>query len=171
MPICTAFVAFAAVAQIAGRRVTLSETLRAVLPRSSVLVGTVILSAIATAAGLIALVLPGIVMLVWFQFVGQVVILEGESYLHALRRCRDLVRGVWWRTLGAVVVINIVSGAVGVLLSAVVSGVLQPQDPSDRSRLVVPLVANIPSSILVLPFSTIALTLVYLRLRARRPAS
>jgi hypothetical protein len=170
MPICTAAVAYAVVAQLAGRAPALGETLRAVLPRSSILVGTVILSAIATFAGLIALVIPGLAMAIWFQFVGQVVILENRSYLDALRRCRELVRGAWWRTFGWVVVINVASGLVGLLLSTVVAGVLQPKDASERSKLVVPLIANIPSSILVLPFSTIALTLIYLRLRDRRPS-
>jgi hypothetical protein len=170
MPICTAAVAYAVVAQLAGRAPALGETLRAVLPRSSILVGTVILSAIATFAGLIALVIPGLAMAIWFQFVGQVVILENRSYLDALRRCRELVRGAWWRTFGWVVVINVASGLVGLLLSTVVAGVLQPKDASERAKLVVPLIANIPSSILVLPFSTIALTLIYLRLRDRRPS-
>jgi hypothetical protein len=170
MPICTAAVAHAVVAQLAGRAPALGETLRAVLPRSSILVGTVILSAIATFAGLIALVIPGLAMAIWFQFVGQVVILENRSYLDALRRCRELVRGAWWRTFGWVVVINVASGLVGLLLSTVVAGVLQPKDASERSKLVVPLIANIPSSMLVLPFSTIALTLIYLRLRDRRPS-
>jgi hypothetical protein len=170
MPICTAAVAYAVVAQLAGRTPALGETLRAVLPRSSILVGTVILSAIATFAGLIALVIPGLAMAIWFQFVGQVVILENRSYLDALRRCRELVRGAWWRTFGWVVAINVASGLVGLLLSTVVAGVLQPKDASERSKLVVPLIANIPSSILVLPFSTIALTLIYLRLRDRRPS-
>jgi hypothetical protein len=171
MPICTAVVAYAVVAQLAGRANTLGETLRAVLPRSSILVGTVILSALATFAGLIAFVIPGLVMAIWFQFVGQVVILEHGSYLGALRRCRELVRGLWWRTLGYVVAVNVASGVAGLVLSTLVSGALQPRDASDQSKLVVPLVANIPSSILVLPFSTIALTLVYLRLRDRTPAT
>jgi hypothetical protein len=171
MPSCTAVVAYAVVAQLAGRANTLGETLRAVLPRSSILVGTVILSALATFAGLIAFVIPGLVMAIWFQFVGQVVILEHGSYLGALRRCRELVRGLWWRTLGYVVAINVASGVAGLVLSTLVSGALQPRDASDQSKLVVPLVANIPSSILVLPFSTIALTLVYLRLRDRTPAT
>ena len=39
----------------------------------------------------------------------------------------------------------------------------------DRAKLVAPLVANIPSSVLVLPFSSIALTLVFLRLQRLHP--
>ena len=169
MPIAQAAVAWAVVEQLAGRTPSFGEVLRAVLPRSSVLVGTVILSAIAIVAGLIALVIPGLVMAIWFQFVGQVVILENVSFLEALRRCRDLVRGAWWRTCGYLLVVGIMGGAVSFIVATLVTGGVQPQDASDRSKLVVPLVANIPSSILVLPFSTIAVTLIYLRLRARRP--
>jgi hypothetical protein len=139
-----------------------------VLPHWSALVGTVILSELAIVAGVVALIIPGVIMAIWFQFVGQVVILEHETYLDALRRCRDLVRGAWWRTFGSLVAIGLAGAAASVVLTALVSGALQPQDASDRSKLVAPLVANIPASILVLPFSTIALTLVYLRLRARR---
>lgn len=169
-PLCQAMVAFAVVEQLAGRKPTLAETLRAVLPRWSALVGTVILSVLAIFVGVFALIIPGVVMAIWFQFVGQVVILENVTYLDALRRCRALVRGAWWRTLGALLAIGVVGAAVSVLATTVLVAALQPQDGSDRSKLVVPLVANIPTSILVLPFSTIALTLVYLRLRNRRPS-
>jgi hypothetical protein len=168
-PIAQATVAYAVVAQLDGRALSLGEVLRAVLPRWSVLVGTVILSAIAILLGLVALVLPGLVMAIWFQFVGQVVILENGSYLAALRRCRELVRGVFWRTLGQLIVIGLISGAVTFLLALVVAGLLHPADASDRSRLVIPLVAKLPALVLGLPFSTIAVTLVYLQLRARRP--
>ena len=170
-PLCQAMVAFAVVEQLAGRKPALPATLRAVLPYWSALVGTVILSVLAIVAGVVALIIPGVIMAIWFQFVGQVVILEHGTYLDALRRCRDLVRGAWWRTFGSLIAIGVAGAAASVVLTALVSGALQPQDASDRSKLVAPLVANIPTSILVLPFSTIALTLVYLRLRARRDSA
>jgi hypothetical protein len=171
MPICTAAVAYAVVAQLDGRDTSLREVLRVVLPRSSVLVGTVLLSAVLTFLGLIALVIPGLVMAIWFQFVGQVVILEGGSYLEALRRCRELVRGVWWRTFGRVAAVTLIGGAVSFLVSTLIAGGVRPQDATDRSDLVVPIAANIPASILVLPFTTIALTLIYLGLRRGKPAA
>jgi hypothetical protein len=169
MPLAQAMVSYAASAQIAGRKVTLTEVLRAVLPWFGVLVGTVILSALLIVVGLVAFVIPGLVMAIWFQFVGQVVILEHLSFAAALRRCRDLVRGSWWRTLRYVLVIGIVDGIAGVLVAALFGGVAIPSGASDRARLVLPLAADIPSSIFVLPFSTIALTIVYLRLRQLRP--
>ena len=167
-PLCQAMVAFAVVEQLAGRTPALPTTLRAVLPHWSALVGTVILSVLAIVLGVFALVIPGVIMAIWFQFVGQVVILEHGTYLDALQtlsraRARRLVAHV-----RIAIAIGLVGAAASVLLTAVLTGVLQPQDASDRSKLVAPLIANIPTSVLVLPFSTIALTLVYLRLR--RPA-
>ncbi len=170
MPLAQAMVAFAASAQIAGRKVTLPEVLRTVLPWFGVLVGTVVLSSLLMLVGLIAFVIPGLVMAIWFQFVGQVVILEHVTFMGALRRCRELVRGSWWRTLGYVLAIGIVDGIAGVLVSTLFGGVAIPSGASERARLVLPLAADIPSSILVLPFSTIALTIVYLRLRKLHPA-
>jgi hypothetical protein len=169
MPLAQAGVSWAVNAQLAGRKPTLAEVLRTVLPRFSVLVGTVIMSSVAILVGLVALVIPGIILAIWFQFVGQVVILENLTFGAALRRCRDLVRGRWWRTLGYVIVIGAVAAVAGVLVTALFGGVALPSDASDRTRLVLPLAADIPSAVLVVPFSTIALTLVYLRLRRERP--
>jgi hypothetical protein len=195
MPLAQAMVAYAASAQLTGRKVTLVEVLRAVLPWFGVLVGTVLLSvlvmalvlvamlipglAVAVAVepvgraliilGLIAFVVPGFMMAIWFQFVGPVVILERVAFVTALRRCRDVVRGSWWRTFRYILVIEIVGAIASLLVAAVFGGVAIPSDASDRARLVLPLTADIPASVLVLPFSTIALTIVYLRLRRLRP--
>jgi hypothetical protein len=168
LPIAQGTVSHAVVEQLAGRTPTLSGTLRAVLPRSSILVGTVALSMLACLVGLIALVLPAIVMLVWFQFVGQVVILENLSFAAALRRCRDLVRGLWWRTVGRLLAIALASALIAIV-ALVAFGAFLPADDTDRARLVQPLVVAIPADILVLPFSTIALTLLYLWLSRKHP--
>jgi hypothetical protein len=169
-PIAQGAVAHAVVAQLGGGTPTVASTLRAVLPRSSVLVGSVLLALLVSIVGLIALVVPGIIMLVWFQFVGQVVVLEHLDFGVALRRCRELVRGSWWRVLGWIVVVDIVAG-VASLIAGLVFSILVPSDGSDRANLVVPLVASIPANIIVLPFPTIALTLIYLRLNRERPAA
>jgi hypothetical protein len=169
VPLAQAGVAYAVKAQVAGARPSLLETLRFAMPRFSALVGTIILSSLVIIVGLVALVIPGLVMAIWFQFAGQVVVLEDLTYWQALRRCRDLVRGVFWRTLAAVLAIGVIAFLAGVLVSTVFGGFALSGDASARSKLVLPLAADIPSFVLVLPFSTIALTLVYLRLRARRP--
>ena len=48
-------------------------------------------------AGLILLIVPGIILGVWFFFINQVVVIEGESYLKALQKSREIIKGNWWR--------------------------------------------------------------------------
>jgi hypothetical protein len=168
LPLAQGAVSHAVVEQLAGRTPTFQGTLRAVLPRSSVLVGTAVLSTLACLVGLIALVIPFIVMLIWFQFLAPVVILENEAFAGALRRCRDLVRGHWWSTFGRLLAIGIASALLALIALLAFSAFLTPGG-SDRSKLVQPLIVAIPADILVMPFSTIALTLLYLVLRRQRP--
>jgi hypothetical protein len=46
------------------------------------------------------LVIPGLVLLVWFILVGPVVMLEGKSGVAALKRSKQLGDGSHWRNLG-----------------------------------------------------------------------
>ncbi len=48
-------------------------------------------------AGLILLIVPGIILGVWFFFIEQVVVIEGESYIKALQKSREIIKGNWWR--------------------------------------------------------------------------
>jgi hypothetical protein len=168
LPLAQALATYVVANHLAGREVTFTETLRAGLPQFGALVGTVVLASLATGIGTI-LVIPGLVMAVWFQFTGQVVILEHLTYWRAMRRCFDLVRGSFWRTLRDVLVIGLVGAVAEILVAALFGGITVPQDASDRVKLVLPQLATLPATLVVLPFSTIALTLVFLRLRRLRP--
>jgi hypothetical protein len=72
------------------------------------------------------------VMFYWnirWSLVGPVMIVEGRFGLSALRRSRDLVEGVWWRTFGIFIVAGLISqvpvGALGLIWSSIpVLGVL-----------------------------------------------
>jgi hypothetical protein len=171
LPLSVGATSHAVAAHLAGRPASLRETLGAVLPRASVLVGTTVVASILSFAGLVAFVIPGLVLLVWFQFACQVVVLEGHTFFRALGRCRQLVRGSFWQVVVADLAILVVSVVGTVVVAAVTLLVTLPADASDRSRLAVRAVGSIPADVIVLPFSSIALTLVYLALaRARPPA-
>jgi hypothetical protein len=171
LPLSVGATTHAVAAQLAGRVPSLRESLAAVLPRASLLVGTTVVAAILSFAGLVLFVLPGLVLLVWFQFACQVVVLEGSSFWPALRRCRELVRGAFWQVVVIDLAILVVSVAGTVLVAAVTLLFTLPTDASDRSRLAIRAIGSIPADVLVLPFSSIALTLVYVGLRAARPAA
>jgi hypothetical protein len=60
-----------------------------------------------TAIGLLALVVPGLVVLTWFALAGPIIELEGTGVRAALKRSRQLVRGHFWAVFGVVLPISL----------------------------------------------------------------
>jgi hypothetical protein len=50
--------------------------------------------------GGLACCIPGVLFLVWFAFVAQIVVVEGLGPLQSFRRSQDLIAGFGWRFLG-----------------------------------------------------------------------
>ena len=67
-------------------------------------------------ASIVLLVVPFLLLIVWFQFVGQVVVVERRRFFAAMGRSRDLVQGSYWRVAGYAIL--------GVLITGLVSGAL-----------------------------------------------
>ena len=72
-----------------------------------------LLAALGILLGLL-LIVPGIYLFVRWYFVPQAVVLEGAHGAGALRASGRLVEGAWWRTLGLIVLVNLVAVAVRV---------------------------------------------------------
>lgn len=75
-----------------------------------------IIAAVATVAGLFALIIPGIYLFVAFAVGAPVVVIEGHRGVVALRRSHTLVKRRWWATLGALLPTMILVGAGGFLV-------------------------------------------------------
>jgi hypothetical protein len=170
LPLTVGATAWAVAEQLAGGRPQLRPVLLRTLARASLLVGTTVLAAVLTFAGLVAFVVPGLMLLVWFQLACQVVVLEERSFVPALARSRALVRGRFWK----VVLVDLAILAAALVATVVVAIptllLLLPFDGSDRSRLAATALGAIPADVLVLPWCSIALTLLYVRLRGTTPA-
>lgn len=65
--------------------------------------------------GMVALIVPGIWLLVRFYFGAQAVVIEGRRGRDALARSAELVKGHWWRVLGIVLLLGIVTSIVASL--------------------------------------------------------
>ena len=71
---------------------------------------TIILVGLAAFGGLLLLIIPGIIFVVWFSLAGYVRIIEGTGSTAALKRSKQLVKGNWWYVLSASLVCGIVYG-------------------------------------------------------------
>jgi hypothetical protein len=86
------------------------------------LIGAAILYFLAMAAGLILLVIPGIILSLSLSFGFFAIVLDGESALGALKHSHRLVWGNWWRTLAVVsvpvVIVMILYLGLGIVFGA-----------------------------------------------------
>ncbi len=69
---------------------------RRLFPRLNALSLAFFLSGFGVFAGLVLLIVPGLVVLTWWSLFVPVIVLEGQGPLRALRRSRELVRGRGW---------------------------------------------------------------------------
>lgn len=86
-----------------GLQVNYRESMTRGAHRSFKLLGTRILAGLIVLAGLIAFVIPGIVLALHFALVDAVVVLEGVAAGDALKRSIKLTEGRRWSILGAII--------------------------------------------------------------------
>jgi len=134
--------------------------------------GTYLLATLIVVMGLLALIVPGFVLGIWYMFVGPVVVIESVGGRAALKRSRELGRGFYWRNFGVylllslvvVVVMLVVAVLAGALVGAVLGVVGFSIDDITRISMLVGTV----SFILFTPVILIALVLLYYDMRARK---
>src|SRR5690606_4491634 len=108
---------------------------------------------LAVILGFILLIIPGIVLAVWFSQVVFIYAIEGGKGSEVLGRSRQYVIGRWWQVLGRLIVIGLVS----LLISFIISAIF---DPSSHYGLIIILL-----SALITPFVLAYSYHLYLALR------
>jgi membrane-anchored glycerophosphoryl diester phosphodiesterase (GDPDase) len=110
-----------------------------------------------------------------FAFVVPVVMLESTGAIDALRRSWGLVSGSSWRVLGYLIVLGLVVGVIGGLLSTVINLAIVPVRPTSLTTFVVDPVRLAISSFIsglitsaLMPVPAIGTALLYFDLRWRR---
>ena len=106
--------------------------------------------------GLIALIIPGLILALMFSLVYPAIMLENTSILESLSRSRVLVSNRWLKTLGLLLLFGIIV--------AVVIGVVEVI--TGPFGLVSPIISGILSAFIA-PISAIAITLYYYSMKAR----
>ena len=162
-PIVTAICIYALHAIAGGERPRAAQVLVSGFEAFTPLFAAVLLAAIGIAVGLLALIVPGVFLAVRWYFVPQAVVIEGARAAGALRRSGDLVQGVWWRTFGLVLLVNVAVTIPGLVL-------LYPFNEIARStdRAAWEMVGTAATTSVTAPFVALFATLLYYDLVARR---
>lgn len=142
-----------------GETLNVGDALRSTTGRTGSLIAVQIASGLMAFIGLVLLVVPALVALVWTAVCVPVVMVEQLGYSKAIDRSRELARGRWRHVLGTL----FLSWGVALLLilgAGVVVGLLGLDDRI--AGLVVELLFA-----MVLPVPAIAMTFLYYDLRVR----
>jgi hypothetical protein len=159
-PLITTMLAQAVVDIRAGEQWTSTGAVQRGLDLFTPVLIVIVLYVAAVIAGFFAFVVPGVFIAVSWYFVAQAVVIENRRGFAALSRSGELVRGNWWRALGAGLAFNI---AVAVPSSVVKTAFDAAAKAADAQGLLV--LGNIVYEAFALPFVAVGATLFYLQLR------
>lgn len=136
---------------------SIRETLDRVLPRLNTLTIAGLLAAIGVTAGLLLLVVPGLVLLTFWLLIVPVIMLEGAGVVRSFGRSYELVKGHGWSVFGVIVLTVLVLVLVDIAFRLVGSAF---------DSWLVQVLVDIASRTVTAPFVALAWTMTYYRLRS-----
>jgi hypothetical protein len=135
------------------------------------LVLTVTLAFVLAGVSILFLVVPFLLLVVWFQFVGQVVVVEGHRFFGAMGRSRDLVLGSYWRVAGYALLGGTITGLVSSTLAAAPAAAAGQFGLHLAATTAIGDGLAIIARVLVAPVQALLMALLYFDLRMRRDGS
>ena len=120
---------------------------------------------------LVALIVVGCFLTVKFAFTSSAVVLEGLGPVDAIKRSWSLSKGSFWRILGRIWLIGIVTGLISTVLGAIVGAILGVSaNAADSVGMLVAVSAFLGAllSAVVIPVQSSFYTLMYLDERMRK---
>jgi hypothetical protein len=102
------------------------------------------------------LIVPGFILLTWWALIPPAIVLEKKGVMDSFGRSRELVRGNGWSVFGVIIITW--------LLTSVISGVIRAIFNALPEYLG-QYIADVIGGTLVAPFSALAITLMYFRLK------
>jgi hypothetical protein len=142
-----------------GRRPSLTQVAALGLRVLPEVAAAVIVAGIGIGIGLLALIIPGIILLLRWAVVAQVAAVEHQGWLPALRRSGELTRGNYMHILGLLVITGVLAGGLSLAASAIPLG----STSGPASVALGTAVRAVAES-----FTALTLALLYFDLRARR---
>ncbi len=137
------------------------EVFATVTPVLGTLIVAGILAGLGIGLGFLLLIVPGVILLTWWSVIAPVIVVEKKGVLDSFGRSRQLVGGHFWTVLGIVLITAILTGIAGGILTVVFSFL---------PRFLEILIGSTIAQAVVAPFSAIALTLTYFKLREVKEA-
>lgn len=103
------FMGIALTLAVDNRSLTVAGAYRASRPFFWRYIGLSLLMTLILTIAFILLIIPGVILSVWFVFATFVLILENGGVIESLKRSREYVRGKWWGVFGRLVAVTLLA--------------------------------------------------------------
>jgi uncharacterized membrane protein YeaQ/YmgE (transglycosylase-associated protein family) len=151
-----------------GERPTIGESLSFAASRLMPVIALAFLYFLGLIPAFLLLIIPGIWLSIAWTVSFPALLSEGLSPTAALGRSFQLVRGRWWPTFGAVLLMNILVGIISAVIAGILTATLVASTASEPTAAVINTIANTLSAVVTLPISAAVLTVLYFDLRVRK---
>jgi hypothetical protein len=156
--VLTGAITRAIAAEVAGQDPDVEQSYRFGFVRLGSILLVSVLVGLATVAGLIVFIIPGIYIGVRLAVSIQALVVEGRRGTEAMGRSWALVGGHWWHAFGTLLVAALLTGLVNTVITA----------PFSATAWFVQGVAAGVATVVTLPYGALVGVLLYLDLRARK---
>jgi hypothetical protein len=151
-----------------GERPTVGESLSFAAGRVLPLILLSFLYFLGLIPAMIALLIPGIWLSVAWSLSYPALLSEGLGPVAALGRSFRLVKGRWWPTFGALLVMYLLVAVISGILGAILGATLIASTDNESVAAVFYTIVNTVSSLITLPLFAAVLTVLYFDLRVRK---
>jgi hypothetical protein len=142
-----------------GRRdASVGDLMRSVLPVLGPLIGAGILAGLGVGAGLVLLIVPGLILLTMWAVIAPVIVIERRGVFDAFGRSRQLVKDQGWPVFGTVVVAYLIGIVGGLVFIAIAEGIANGP--------IVRIVFSALASTITAPIEALVASVLYFRLLA-----
>ncbi len=155
--------------RVLDRPTNLNACLRVGLSRLLPLLGAGFLVGLGAGIGIIACIVPGIILFVRWNYASQAVVVERAGPIAAIKRSYWLTAGRFWPLLAIIMLSFILAGIVSSVITGILGAIVAAITHSNRlATSATGFVTGVVASGLTLPFSAAVSVITYLDLRVRR---
>lgn len=152
-----------------GNEITVGQAYRFVLPKFLTLIGAGILVVLVVYAGLLLLIVPGIIFGLWYALTTPAIVIENLGALKGMGRSKALVSGNLGKVFSVGFLVVVISWIIGMIFNFTGGFLGEILFPNNLMLMTfVSQLASVIGQILIVPIGAIAYILLYYDLRIRK---
>jgi len=124
-----------------------------------------ILTGLAVFGGILLVVIPGIIFAIWFSFSYYGASIDGKHGTEAMKYSKHLVQGRWWGTFWRIAAPNVVFSFLYGIIQSILGLIIRALPLSVDVNAIILASISAVISILVIPLTTSALTILYIEMK------